>query len=316
MINLSIIIPHYNTHELLEKLLNTIPKENDLEVIVIDDNSDKSLSLLSKIISNVNLNNFVYLKNNTEVKGAGVCRNIGLKKARGTWVTFVDSDDYLKSNFYSAVSHYFTEKNDVVFFPPSSQLIETNQLSNRHENYVKILDAYSENKDAKNELILRYQYGIPVSKMYNKKFLITKDIYFEEIIAGNDVLFSTKVGHFMSKFEISKKSFYIIIKRKGSLTQNISKEVFRARLQSFISRTKFLKLNLSKNNYKILKSNGYGYYLSAIQNRYGIKELSYVYKTLRKNNIKLIDINIIHPKNLTTFIRLIIQRRNDRSFKE
>ena len=47
--NLSIIIPHYNTPDLLQKLIDSIPHIEDIQIIVVDDRSDKNLEKLSEV---------------------------------------------------------------------------------------------------------------------------------------------------------------------------------------------------------------------------------------------------------------------------
>src|SRR5574344_311021 len=92
MINYTIIIPHKNTTDLLRKCIDSIPKRNDVQVIIVDDNSDAD---------KVDFEHFPGLnEERTEVyftkegKGAGYARNIGLQYAIGKWVVFVDADDY------------------------------------------------------------------------------------------------------------------------------------------------------------------------------------------------------------------------------
>lgn len=83
----SIIIPHFNDFKSLERLLNSIPSRDDIEIIVIDDKSTDEYdldSIKSKCI---------FLNNETPIKSAGTCRNIGLKIAKGKWLLFADSDD-------------------------------------------------------------------------------------------------------------------------------------------------------------------------------------------------------------------------------
>ena len=47
---LSIIIPHYNIPDLLEKLMSSIPKRDDIQIIVVDDHSDQNVDQLNFVI--------------------------------------------------------------------------------------------------------------------------------------------------------------------------------------------------------------------------------------------------------------------------
>ena len=98
---ISVIIPIYNTGDSAVKLLNKLTKQSyeNLEIICVDDGSkDGSFNLVSEFIrqsklKNKNLNMTILRQKN---QGAAGARNLGLKKASGEYVTFIDSDDEVK----------------------------------------------------------------------------------------------------------------------------------------------------------------------------------------------------------------------------
>uniref|UniRef100_UPI0040496052 glycosyltransferase family 2 protein n=1 Tax=Gelidibacter sp. TaxID=2018083 RepID=UPI0040496052 len=83
----SIIIPYYNRPEKLERSLSSIFSQTyqDFEILVVDDCSIIPFQIKHK--------NVKYLQNPTN-SGPGVSRNLGLKHAKGEFITFLDSDDY------------------------------------------------------------------------------------------------------------------------------------------------------------------------------------------------------------------------------
>ena len=95
---ISVIIPIYNTGDSAVKLLNKLTKQSyeNLEIICVDDGSkDGSFDLVAEFIrqselKNKNLNMTILRQKN---QGAAGARNLGLKKASGEYVTFIDSDD-------------------------------------------------------------------------------------------------------------------------------------------------------------------------------------------------------------------------------
>src|SRR5699024_8599309 len=93
MINLSIIIPHYNSINTLQYLLESIPNYKDIEVIVIDDHSNAESKKELIEIGKKKSTNIKFLNNEPHKIGAGACRNIGLDKASGKWLLFADADD-------------------------------------------------------------------------------------------------------------------------------------------------------------------------------------------------------------------------------
>ena len=98
---ISVIIPIYNTGDSAVKLLDKLTKQSyeNLEIICVDDGSkDGSFDLVSEFIrqsglKNKNLNMMILRQKN---QGAAGARNLGLKKASGEYVTFIDSDDEVK----------------------------------------------------------------------------------------------------------------------------------------------------------------------------------------------------------------------------
>ena len=103
MVKLSVIIPVYNAEETIEKCLNTLLNQtfNEYELIVINDGStDNTSNILDKFKKNKNI---VII--NKQNEGIGKARNIGIKEARGEYITFVDSDDYVDEKM---LEEYYT----------------------------------------------------------------------------------------------------------------------------------------------------------------------------------------------------------------
>ena len=94
----SIIIPIYNVEEYLEDCLNSLIKQTyrKIEVILIDDGStDKSSNIYSQFLKYKNIK-VIKQKN----QGVSNARNNGLKVAKGEYIGFCDSDDWIEANFY------------------------------------------------------------------------------------------------------------------------------------------------------------------------------------------------------------------------
>jgi len=88
---ISIVIPTYNRPELLKKAIQSVLDQTytNFEIIIIDDSSTKDNE---KNIKSFNKKNIIYIKNKTR-KGGGYSRNIGIKKAKGEFIAFLDDDD-------------------------------------------------------------------------------------------------------------------------------------------------------------------------------------------------------------------------------
>ena len=99
---LSIVIPMFNTEEYIERCIRSIQSQSykDIEIIIIDDAStDRSV----EIVKNLQKDDArIILLQNNENSGSGISRNKGISIATGEYITFIDSDDYIKyKNFFA-----------------------------------------------------------------------------------------------------------------------------------------------------------------------------------------------------------------------
>ena len=104
MPEISVIIPVYNVEEKIERCLGSLQNQkfSDFEVILINDgSSDRSGKICDEYASMDKRIKVIHQKN----QGVSVARNIGISIARGKYITFVDSDDYVSRDFlYSLYS--------------------------------------------------------------------------------------------------------------------------------------------------------------------------------------------------------------------
>lgn len=213
-ISFSIIIPHKNIPELLQRCLNSIPYREDLQVIVVDDNSDSN---------KVDFNNFpkwqspnykvIFTK---EGKGAGYARNIGMRQATGKWILFVDADDLVLPSINTIFNEYILSDADIIYFNPISVLSDDLQhTSERASFYNSLIDKYFETKGDTSHFIRWFS---PWSKIINRK--IIEGVLFDEIKYGNDCVFSVTTFCNAQKISVSRSTFYAITQRHNSLTSN------------------------------------------------------------------------------------------------
>jgi glycosyltransferase involved in cell wall biosynthesis len=95
----SVIVPVYNSEKYLETCLNSLEKQtlDSIEFIVIDDGStDKSYEIMQKYAKK-DKRFKIYSKEN---EGVGKTRNLGIKLAKGEYIGFVDSDDYVSNDYF------------------------------------------------------------------------------------------------------------------------------------------------------------------------------------------------------------------------
>jgi glycosyltransferase involved in cell wall biosynthesis len=114
--NYSIIIPHKNTPKLLTRLLNSIPTRDDIEIIIVDDNSSDAIVNFEEF-PGIQKKNVTVLFSRKENKGAGYARNYGMAAANGKWLMFADSDDlYNKEKFTETIDKHLSSDADIIFY--------------------------------------------------------------------------------------------------------------------------------------------------------------------------------------------------------
>lgn len=107
---ISIITPVYNTAEYLPKCLDSILRQThkNWELLLIDDGSrDNSVQIALEYTQK---DNRIRLLQMPENQGQAVARNWGLKEAKGEFIAFVDSDDYIEANMYADMLRLCKEK--------------------------------------------------------------------------------------------------------------------------------------------------------------------------------------------------------------
>jgi glycosyltransferase involved in cell wall biosynthesis len=236
MINYTIIIPHKNIPDLLQRCLSSIPRRDDVQIIVIDDNSDADKVDFTNFPG---LNNpfveIIFGKNDNGRKGAGYARNLGLEKAKGKWLVFADADDYFMPCFNDVLELYKNdEENDIVFFKTTS-----NDLNNgRHIWANGLLCGVQKSNDWTN---LNIHYHVPYGKFIKTDIVKKNNIYFQEVKITNDALFAVKVHYNANRKKIDNKVIYLITERSDSLTANITMEDMSVRFNVLCDINKYFK---------------------------------------------------------------------------
>ena len=114
MPKISVIVPVYNTEKYLDKCINSIleQKNVDYEIIVVNDGStDNSSEVIKKYLLN-NGDKIKYFEKQNG--GLSDARNYGVNKAIGDYLCFVDSDDYIDSNLFSNLEKYILQDVDLI----------------------------------------------------------------------------------------------------------------------------------------------------------------------------------------------------------
>ncbi|WP_299228480.1 glycosyltransferase family 2 protein [uncultured Psychroserpens sp.] len=112
----SVIIPNYNRSQYLKQALQSVMDQtySNWEALVIDDGStDDSKTIVNEFA--ITDSRIVWLERKNKLKGASVCRNIGINNAKGTYVVFLDSDDLLAPHCLQQRTQFMKTNPDLDF---------------------------------------------------------------------------------------------------------------------------------------------------------------------------------------------------------
>lgn len=157
MVKLSVIIPYYNTYELTYKLLRelSIQKTNEVEIILVDDSNDARLDVFDEI-------DIIHFK---ERKGVSHARNIGINKAKGKYIAFIDSDDMITMDYIERLLNAIDNQNeDIIYF----------NWADFNENTLNI--------NPQNYAVWKAIYKKEIIPLFNEEMYFNEDVDFQQKI--------------------------------------------------------------------------------------------------------------------------------------
>lgn len=125
---ISIIVPIYNAEKYISRCIESILQQTykEWELILVDDGSkDNSYNICKEYVANYKNIAVIKQKNN----GANKARQQGWLQAKGEWVTFIDSDDYIPENALERLISKSNEETDIIIGMMSTFQIEDDEIS-------------------------------------------------------------------------------------------------------------------------------------------------------------------------------------------
>lgn len=280
----SVIIPHYNSVKQLNRLIKSIPTDGSIQLIVVDDKSTEDISDVERAVT---LRGGLFLHNGTPVKGAGTCRNLGLERAVGKWLVFADADDYFLNGAFDTMKKYSDSAADIVYFSPVSRYSNSENTAKRHVLFETLVCNYANDPSDDNEMLLRYKFMVPWSKMTRNQMVKDNRITFDEVPASNDVMFSMRTAYHAKTIRASIDQVYCVTCAANTLTTKRSEENYRARLEVFIDRYHYIKTHIDMKKYGFVLPNGILFILEAAKQGYRPAFLYHIYVDMKKHRIPM-----------------------------
>lgn len=240
----SIIIPHRNMPALLQRCLDSVPRRPDVEVIVVDDDSNEaSLHVLADMArheADSGNDGWQFVVGQSQ-GGAGAARNVGLRLARGRKVLFADADDYFNYCIRDVLDDYRDDDSDIVFFDVLSVDSERYTHADRATYLNRYIAAAATNWEYA-QFHLRYSFGEPWCKLIKKELIDREELSFSEVPVHNDTRFSYMAGHYADTVKTDRRALYCVTSRQGSISDfHHIDENYLTTVRLFAEREQFLR---------------------------------------------------------------------------
>lgn len=220
MVEISVIVPVYNVDQYLEECLDSIVGQEfgQMQVICIDDNStDRSLSILEQYARKYSC---IEVYHNDKNLGLAQTRNLGMAKAEGEYILFVDSDDYLMPNILMELYEECRIHNldllefDAESFADAGYDVQIDTQTRIHKYQycrttgMELLRQLIDNKEMS---------GCVWMRMYRRNYIIKHQLRFIRGILHEDIPFSFRALIMAERVGFRHKTVYRYRQRQGSI---------------------------------------------------------------------------------------------------
>lgn len=211
MAKVSVIVPIYNVEKYLSKCLNSLVNQtlDDIEIILVNDGSTDNSGKIAKEYKDKYTEKIIYLEK--ENGGLSDARNFGIPYAKGEYIAFLDSDDYIEEEAYEKMYEKAKKEDadyiecDFIWEYPNKQIID------------KRIE-YTDKKDMLTKVRV-----VAWNKLIKRELIINNNIRFPKGLRYEDIEFTYKLIPLLKKVLYIDKPFVHYVQRKNSIAnvQNV-----------------------------------------------------------------------------------------------
>lgn len=196
----SIIIPAYNAEKYLEKCLNSILNQTyiNYEIIAINDGSTDNTLTILKYYSEKSKQNMIIIDKENEGQGAG--RNQGIEIARGKYIAFVDSDDYISPTYIENLVLKAEHDN--------ADIVVCNYAIVRNDNIVK--EVHPKIPKDSHDMLLDPDV-VPWKQLWRKDVIEKSGIRFAERVFYEDLAFYLSIAPYIKRISTVDQVLYYYV---------------------------------------------------------------------------------------------------------
>lgn len=217
----SVIIPVYNVEKYIEKCVTSVLEQtfDDFEIIVVIDGSTDGSEAKARKLQEENPGKIIII--NQENKGLGGARNTGIINARGEYLLFVDSDDYIEKDLLADATKIIeSENSDVVIF--DFDYVDESGALLKHERAVPMGNAE-----------LSVMPGVLTAwpcawdKLYKKTLFTENGIFYPDRLWFEDLATTPRILSETLKISYLAKPYYNYVQRSDSIMADSKKNSAR-----------------------------------------------------------------------------------------
>lgn len=223
--DVSIIIPVYDVAAYIEKCLHSVMNQRvsaSVECLLIDDGSeDESIAIAGRLITGYEGPIRFIIIRHLQNRGLSAARNTGIKQAKGTYLYFLDADDWIDADTIQSMF-------DLTLQYPEVEMVQGGAMT--HGGYAKpwlslegsLIPDYISGRDEVEAVMLDRE-KIPVTavnRLILRTILFKEQLFFEEGIVHEDELWTFVLSKELKSIVIHKKDVYHYFHRENSITNS------------------------------------------------------------------------------------------------
>ena len=261
-IKVSIIVPVYNVCLYIERVLKSILNQTyrSIECILINDcTPDDSMKKVSDFLNNNQCDIDFRIINHEKNRGLSAARNTGIKFSTGDYLYFLDSDDDISLDCISLLVSSLKSNYDVV--------VGAYEVNAKFPIYCFDNKLYESNSAIVEALYNNEWYVMAWNKLVNKSFIIQYNLFFEEGLLHEDVLWSFQLATFAKSLFLCDSITYKYVIRDNTISTDTNQKKHLVHYFNVINKMiSFVSDNNVSNpyNYFILESYRYSYFSVAM----------------------------------------------------
>lgn len=239
---ISVLIPVYNVDQYLERCIKSVITQTyrNIEIILVDDGSTDNSGIICDAYAEIDNRIRVIHKKNGGLSDA---RNIGLENAKGKYISFIDSDDYVHSLFIEIMlKNMLDYHTDIIICGYKKGTLDIFPKERIKQNECKIYDS----KEMLKQWHSNYKHieTVAWNKLYLRELFINEDIRYPKGVNNEDVQTTHLLVAASKKIGIIDTQLYYYFQRAGSIMHaEISEKSIKDNLLAQNNRLEYFKCN-------------------------------------------------------------------------